>query len=66
MPGIPEQGLKEAARPGREHCSPASAAAQHSHIWGNAMGLRALWTFLGGLWLLAGMEKGGSGQGRWS
>ena len=26
------------------------------------MGLRALWAFLGDLWLLAGMENGGFGQ----
>lgn len=31
-------------------------------LWGNAMGPRALWTFLRGMWLLAGMENCGFGS----
>lgn len=66
MPGIPEQDLKEAARQRALLPAPAPTLPCLSDIWGNAMGPQALWTFLGGLWLLAGMENCGFGQGRWT
>lgn len=65
VPGIPELALKEAAR--QEALLPSPGLALHSRpVWGNAMGLCALRTFLWGLWLLAGMGHSGLGRGRWS
>lgn len=63
MPGIPEPVLKEVAGQAGSlaplaHNPPGTLG----HPWGNAMGPRALWTFLGGLWLLAGMQGWGFGQ----
>lgn len=63
MPGIPEAVLKEAAG----QAGSSAPWAQHpptslGHPWENAMGPQALWTFLGGLWLLAGMQGLGQGE----
>lgn len=63
MPGIPESALKEAAGQAGSSAPPAhDPPATLGHPWGNAMGPRALWTFLGGLWLLAGMQGWGLRQ----
>lgn len=63
VPGIPEPVLKEAAGwAGSSAPRALHPPATLGRPWENAMGPRALWTFLGGLRLLAGMQGLGQGE----